>query len=334
MCPLRTITWFIVTVVAATAAHSHGTSFLINLSGNKLTLAGGIADPNGFAPMVFADGTAEAQLQHVNEPGFGNIARTDQPGFVIEGLPPHSGVSVDFIRRPVQGTNPVQERLLWHWSAATQAVSTIPNDLMLTVAAPFEQSVLDQAGMPLPFPLFSVHLPPEEIGVHLHYLNYILEDNPAAPTGAYGFFARFIAEPYTPTDPFLVVLNNGLDANSLRTAALAINAAASDRVNVVGDYNNNGSVDAGDYVVWRNTLGSKSERAADGNNDKMIDAADYAIWRASFGRSFGSSSLLGGGSPVPEPASIVLAIATVLAGFTPLVRSNRLRGGIQLTPGR
>ena len=26
----------------------------------------------------------------------------------------------------------------------------------------------------------------------MHYLNYILDDSPAAATGAYGFFARFI----------------------------------------------------------------------------------------------------------------------------------------------
>ncbi len=259
--------------------------------------------------------------------------RTDQPGFIIEGLEPHSAVSVEFVPRPVRGTNPVQNRLLWHWSAATQMVGTVPNDLTLTVAAPFEQQVFGQAGSPVPFPLFAVHLPPEEIGQHMHYLNYILDDSPAAATGAYGFFARFIGEPYASSDPFLVVLNNGLNENSLRTAALAINAAASDRVELTGDYNNNGAVDAADYVVWRNTLGSTTEPAADGNHDSLVDAADYGIWRSNFGRSTTGGSSLAGGAAVPEPAAWMLAAAAVLGAFTALQRSKPLRDRIQLTLG-
>jgi hypothetical protein len=301
--------------VPAAATIGHGTSFLINPVSNKLTVTGGISDSNGFASQVFADGSVDAQLQHVSEAG-GNVARTDQPGFIITGLEPHSAVSVEFVPRPVQGTNPVQKRLLWHWSAATQMVSTVPNDLTLTVAAPFEQQVFGQAGSPVPFPLFAVHLPPEEIGQHMHYLNYILDDSPAAATGAYGFFARFIGEPFAPSDPFLVVLNNGLNENSLRMAALAINAAAFDRVELTGDYNNNGVVDAADYVVWRNTLGSTTEPAADGNHDNKIDAADYAIWRSNFGRaSTGSGSLIGA-MAVPEPAAWVLFTAAILSAFT------------------
>jgi hypothetical protein len=322
---LKSLVWFLATAVLASAAHGHGLSFLINAVNNKFTVTGGISDPNGFAPMVFADGSAAAQLQHVSEAG-GNVARTDQPGFIIEGLAPHSAISVDFIPRPVLGTNPVQQRLLWHWSAATQSVSTVPNDLSLTVAGSttFDQTVLSQPGSQ-PFPLFAVHLPPEEMGVHLHYLNYILDDSPAAPSGAYGFFARFIGPPYIESDPFLVVLNNGLDENSLRTAALAINAAASDRVTLVGDYNGNGAVDAADYVVWRDTLGSKSERAADGNNDKMIDSADYAIWRTNFGRTSTGSGSLVAVAAIPEPASWGLVFAVILSAFTARHRPFRRR---------
>jgi hypothetical protein len=150
----------------------------------------------------------------------------------------------------------------------------------------------------------------------MHYLNYILDDSPAAPSGAYGFFARFIGPPYIESDPFLVVLNNGLDENSLRSAALAINAAASDRVTLVGDYNGNGAVDAADYVVWRDTLGSQAERAADGNNDQMIDSADYAIWRTNFGRTSTGSGSLAAGAAIPEPASWVLVFAAILSAFT------------------
>jgi serralysin len=53
-----------------------------------------------------------------------------------------------------------------------------------------------------------------------------------------------------------------------------------------GDYNNNGTVDLADYVLWRNSLGQTGDDlAADGNHNGLIDAGDYDLWRANFGRS-------------------------------------------------
>ena len=47
------------------------------------------------------------------------------------------------------------------------------------------------------------------------------------------------------------------------------------------DYNNNGKVDAADYVIWRKTLNQMVEEGtgADGDGDGMITAADYTLWR-------------------------------------------------------
>jgi Dockerin type I domain len=50
-----------------------------------------------------------------------------------------------------------------------------------------------------------------------------------------------------------------------------------------GDYNRNGTVDASDYTIWRDTLGSNSDLRADGNHNGTIDSADYTVWTASFG---------------------------------------------------
>jgi hypothetical protein len=52
-----------------------------------------------------------------------------------------------------------------------------------------------------------------------------------------------------------------------------------------GDYTQNGEVDAGDYVVWRKTLGNAvaNYSGADGNGDGTIDQPDYDIWRMNFG---------------------------------------------------
>lgn len=67
----------------------------------------------------------------------------------------------------------------------------------------------------------------------------------------------------------------------------------------LSDYNQDGIVDAADYVVWRSMLGTTgSGLAADGNGDQTIDAADYEIWR----QNFGSYSTIGQGVvTIPEP---------------------------------
>jgi hypothetical protein len=90
---------------------------------------------------------------------------------------------------------------------------------------------------------------------------------------------------------------------------------------LAGDYNNDGTVDAADYVVWRNGLGT------------TYTQTDYDTWRANFGRSASNGAAayaLGAtaeplSADVPEPPNIGLvivstAIATIL--------SYRTRGAI------
>jgi hypothetical protein len=158
----------------------------------------------------------------------------------------------------------------------------------------------------------------------VHYLRYLLDNDPTAATGAYGFFARLIGPPYETSDPLLIVLNNGLDESTLLTAALAINAAAGEGASLAGDYNQNGIVDASDFVLWRETLGSVNQLAADGNGNHLIDTADYDVWRANFGQTGpgGSTALLQSGlsqpanfGMVPEPGTCALAAGAILASF-------------------
>jgi hypothetical protein len=59
-----------------------------------------------------------------------------------------------------------------------------------------------------------------------------------------------------------------------------------------GDFNDDGTVDAADYVVWRNT----------GINGQQ----GYNDWRANFGQSAGSGSL--SSTAVPEPAVALLLL--------------------------
>jgi hypothetical protein len=82
-----------------------------------------------------------------------------------------------------------------------------------------------------------------------------------------------------------------------------------------GDYNQNGTVDAGDYAVWRNMLDQTGVGlAADGNGDNQITTADYDVWRSKFGQTVGSGAGLSSDSAVPEPSALLLlAAASLLA---------------------
>jgi hypothetical protein len=114
---------------------------------------------------------------------------------------------------------------------------------------------------------------------------------------------------------------------------------------LAGDYNRDGSVDAADYVVWRDTVGQQTpqlagtpmlpedppefqvltlgDMRANGavsgtcnhttSNCEVIDDADYEVWRANFGRTVSSGSA-SNSVAVPEPASaaLVLMCSTIL----------------------
>jgi hypothetical protein len=89
-------------------------------------------------------------------------------------------------------------------------------------------------------------------------------------------------------------------------------------VGLPGDFNQNGVVDAPDYVVWLKLLGT------------TYTPSDYGVWRSHFGQSAGNGS--GGGttshaSVVPEPANktLVLLGVLVVAQFYQ-VRTKNSRG--------
>jgi hypothetical protein len=87
---------------------------------------------------------------------------------------------------------------------------------------------------------------------------------------------------------------------------------------LVGDYNGDGKVDAGDYTLWRDMMGTVGQMlAADGNGDGMVDHLDYVVWKDHFGQTLGGGS--GSAAAVPEPASLALLFLAAL--FTVRVRS-------------
>ena len=81
-------------------------------------------------------------------------------------------------------------------------------------------------------------------------------------------------------------------------------------VQIVGDYNGNGIVDAADYSVWRDSLGSGGMGlAADGNNNGSIDDGDYTVWKMNFGQhapGTAAARLSAPNATVPEPATMLM----------------------------
>ena len=72
-------------------------------------------------------------------------------------------------------------------------------------------------------------------------------------------------------------------------------------INLQGDFNGDGQVDAADYVVWRKGLGT------------IFTLTDYDLWRANFGTVVGAASGgASGSSAVPEPAAATLFVVSML----------------------
>jgi hypothetical protein len=77
-----------------------------------------------------------------------------------------------------------------------------------------------------------------------------------------------------------------------------------------GDLNHDGTVDAADYTVWRDGLGSRY----------TLD--DYSVWKANFGQSATGGAAAGSKAAVPEPSGIL----AILLGTAILAASGRYSG--------
>jgi hypothetical protein len=98
----------------------------------------------------------------------------------------------------------------------------------------------------------------------------------------------------------LEFLQSGMDGPTIGTVVYGpVTVPPQPGVGVTGDFNNNGTVDAADYVLWRNGGPLQNDPT------QGVQPEDYGVWRANFGRTAAGSSALGA-SAVPEPTAVAL----------------------------
>jgi hypothetical protein len=81
---------------------------------------------------------------------------------------------------------------------------------------------------------------------------------------------------------------------------------------LAGDFNQNGLVDAADYVVWRNNVGAPAGTLPNDTTSGAIGAAQYSLWRTNFGAAAGAG-ISSVAAAVPEPASVLVGMWLIAA---------------------
>jgi DNA-binding beta-propeller fold protein YncE len=89
---------------------------------------------------------------------------------------------------------------------------------------------------------------------------------------------------------------------------------------LAGDYNGNHVVDAADYVVWRDRLGTTAALPGD-VTPGLVSEDDYVVWRMNFGRSVSG----GAAAAVPEPGTVLWAAGLLVAFLSQRPTSRRRR---------
>jgi CotH kinase protein/Chitobiase/beta-hexosaminidase C-terminal domain/Lamin Tail Domain len=80
-----------------------------------------------------------------------------------------------------------------------------------------------------------------------------------------------------------------------------------------GDYDDNGTVEQEDYLVWQADFDSSVApgASADGSGNGVVDAADYVVWRKNFGSSMGAAQAAS--QPTAAAAAVGLSAADATA---------------------
>jgi hypothetical protein len=81
-----------------------------------------------------------------------------------------------------------------------------------------------------------------------------------------------------------------------------------------GNYDLEHGIDGADFDLWKSTFGSTTDLRADGNQDGIVDAADYVVWRKWQSLTAESPPAAGAAAEsVPEPSPLLLVLCEFCA---------------------
>lgn len=139
----------------------------------------------------------------------------------------------------------------------------------------------------------------------------LIEESPvlvsAANSNPVGLAESLLQQPLQSGREYFVRINGTTE--SLQLYQLSI--AATDPL-LLGDFNADGVVDAADYSVWRNSVGSENDAPIllRGDGVPGVGQGDYAVWKAHFGEAFAGVGT--GTYVVPEPTTGIAVFAGIL----------------------
>ncbi len=146
----------------------------------------------------------------------------------------------------------------------------------------------------------NVTQPPTNLDAIFHFSGADVAGVPLAMSvlndGAYSLTLTADADPsHNPVTPG-APLTSGLYTLEFQTGSLAGSQVTFTVAPLLGDFNNDGVVDAADYLVWRKGLGT------------TYTQTDYDVWRVHFGATAGIGASALANVTVPEPAMLVMLI--------------------------
>jgi hypothetical protein len=283
----------------------------------------------------------------VNSPGYNALA-AGSPSLPAgaQALPGNSALSWDFL--PMTIAPRVANLFYWNGLESDGLPGITPSDVQFggLPGSSYSLSLFDQSGGSFAVN-GSANIVPGGIiddtaadgSLHRHRFYFLQDGDGNSLTlpadGIYLFAMRFRMTSLESSKPIFMVF--GTPGSSVAALDDAAVPWVEQQLNLPGDYNRNGVVDAADYALWRDTNGQMGiGLAADGDGNQHVEQADYVFWRQRFGQAsqlivnigFGSGATAGlpNSAAVPEPyGGQLFFLATVGMGGICRLRSLQYR---------
>ncbi|MCO6046088.1 hypothetical protein NG895_19485 [Aeoliella sp. ICT_H6.2] len=314
--PIRALCTLTIAGVLAPMAWAQHADMMVQQQDGKLVTGLAEIEGNNFTIPTQVYGAGLLSNYRASNPGFVALAE-DSPLLPAGALPASTDLYFDFLTMTVEQS----VSNLYYWDGLDDDLNglnaddvdfVVPDNTTFRVVnnGTFTADASDQM-----VPGGLVYTTDFDGSIHTHPaygVDTLDATTPAA--GVYLVSMQLRMDGVETSDPvFLAMRTSALGSDAL----LAAQNWVADKIEMLtsppvltGDYNGDGLVDLADYTVWRNTLGSTTNLAANGDNsgasEGVIDTADYLAWKDNFGDSLAPAAALVTGSSVPEPMSLAL----------------------------